>query len=128
MSDIGLFSNLGHDVATWAAVTFLLGGPAAIAAGRALARGWRGLSRALAHAALLAAAANFLCYALFDVSALPIYAVFAALRDGAILDVATRCSVWAATFVILFAVESVAWRVTRARQMREQYPFLEAVE
>ncbi len=126
MSDIGLFANLGHDVAIWLAVTLLLGGPAAIAAGRALARSWRPFGKAIVYIALLAAAADFLCYALFNVSALPIYRIVNQAAFGNIADAAIMCIGYVATFATLLPIAFIGWRATRARQMKEQYPFLQA--
>jgi hypothetical protein len=128
MSDIGLFEGFGHDLAIWLAVTALLGGAAAVASGRALARAWRPFGKAVAYCALLAGASNFLCYALFQVSALPAWRIAENLASGQIADAALMLSVFALTFASLLVFAFIGWRVTRSRQMREQYPFLDRLE
>jgi hypothetical protein len=124
MSDIGLFAGARNDVLVWLAVTIALGGPAAIATGRAIARGWRPLGRAVLFMIPLAAAADFLCHALFQVSALPIIRVARQIAAGNIIDAGFMLTGYLATFIILMIFATLGWRATRARQMRAQYPFL----
>ncbi len=124
MSDIGLFANLKSDILVWLAVTIALGGPAALATGRAIARGWRPLTRAIIFVVPLALATDFLCYALFQVSALPISRVARQLASGNIADATFMLIGCLATFVVQMVFTVAGWRMTRARQMRAQYPFL----
>ena len=126
MSDIGLFAGARNDVLVWLAVTIALGGPAAIATGRAIARGWRPLARAILSMIPLAAAADFLCYALFQVSVLPIFRLARQVAAGNFIDAAFMLVGCLATFVILTIFATIGWRLTRARQTRAQYPFLAA--
>ena len=124
MSDGGLFSASGQEIAIWLAVTLALGGPAAAASGRALALGWRAFGVAFIYAAMLAAATDFLCYALFQVSTLPIFAAAERIAAGEIFAAAALLAGFAATFAILLAFAYAGWRIARARRMSAQYPFL----
>ena len=92
-------------VLTFLGVTLAMAGPAAWAAGRSLAHAWLRPPHIVAAAIGLALAACFVDYALF---ATP----FSWARLG--LDAAV-------TLVIAFA----GYQVTRARQMRTQYPWLD---
>jgi branched-chain amino acid transport system ATP-binding protein len=83
----------------------LLFGAAAAATGQALARNWRGAWQLLPYALLLAAGERFLLYALFG---------------AALLSVTG----YAVAVVILFAVAGLTYRVTQARRMTAQYPWL----
>ncbi len=120
----GLFAAPTRDILIWLAVTLALGAPGAAAAGRALARGWRSFAVGIVYAAMLAAGADFLCYALFRVSALPIFRVAERVADGEAARAAPLLAAYVATFVILVAFAYSGWRMARARQMRAQYPFL----
>jgi hypothetical protein len=86
-------------------VTGVIGGGAAILAGRAIASSWRPYWYVVAYMLLLGAGVHFLHFALFagDILSLPSY-----LAD--------------AGFVV--AVASLSFRMTRARQMARQYPWL----
>jgi Domain of unknown function (DUF6867) len=86
-------------------VTGVIGGGAAAMAGRALAATWRPYWYVVAYMLLLGAGVHFLNFALFhgDILSLPSY-----LADAA--------------FVVLVA--SLSFRMTRARQMARQYPWL----
>jgi branched-chain amino acid transport system ATP-binding protein len=86
-------------------MTVVLFGGAAVMAGQALARNWRPAWQAVPYALLLAAADRFLLYALFD---------------GDLLS----WSGYVIAFFILVAFCLLAWRVTRARRMVAQYPWL----
>ncbi len=115
-----------RDALIWLAVVLALGAPAAVATGRALAHGWRPFRHAIVYVALLAAAADFLCYALFGVGALPVFDIGERLAAGAWGAMTRDLEGFAATFVILLVAAALGWRVTRARQMKRQYPFLSA--
>jgi hypothetical protein len=108
----------------WLGVTLLLGCPAAYASGRALARHWHSFLPGLAYAALLAAAVDFLAYALFDVSVIPAWDIAARVSEGDIAGTALSLCGWAATCAVLLAAGFAGWRITRTGQMRRQYPFL----
>lgn len=95
---------LGTAPGAYAALLALFGFAAALA-GQAAARQWRGGLHALGYAALLAAAARFLVYALLD---------------GRLL-IATG---FATDLALLAAVALVAHRVTRVRCLLAQYPWL----
>ncbi|MDO9381946.1 MAG: hypothetical protein Q7T86_03695 [Hyphomicrobiaceae bacterium] len=86
-------------------VTLVLGGAAAIAAGRAVANGWGDVRFVLLYAALLGLAVRFIQYALFQqpLLSLPAYAIDTA---------------------ILLALAFMGYRLQRARQMARQYPWL----
>lgn len=86
-------------------VTLAMGGAAAWATGRAIAQTWRPTWNVVAYALMLAAAVRFLQYALFKQ---PLLAASAYAIDAA----------------ILVAIGLVGHRVTRARQMAAQYPWL----
>jgi hypothetical protein len=78
---------------------------AAAAMGHALARNWRPCWHALPYALLLAAAERFFFYALFN---------------GDLLSPAG----YGVAAVILILAAAIAFRVTRARRMVAQYPWL----
>jgi hypothetical protein len=86
-------------------VTGLIGGGAAWIAGRAIARTWRPFWHVLVYMALLGAAVRFIHFALFEA------------------DLLAPLS-YAVDTAYLVAVGSVGWRVTRASQMVNQYPWL----
>ena len=110
-------------------VTFVLGGAAALAAGRAVARGWHTFARVPLYMLPLTGAVGFLHYALFGVSAIPAGAVADAIvqmfdSPGAgLVALARALSVAALIFVILCGFGYTAWRATRAGQMARQYGF-----
>ena len=112
------------DTLIWLAVTLILGGAAAFAAGRAVAQSWRGLPLAAFYAALLAGAACFLSYALFAVSAIPLQALAAALVEGEFLKLPGLLAVWFATFALLAAIAAFGWANTRRSMMAKQYSFV----
>lgn len=86
-------------------VTGVIGGGAALLAGRAIALTWRPYWYVIAYMLLLGAGVHFLHFALFsgDILSLPSY-----LAD--------------ALYVVLVA--SISFRMTRAGQMARQYPWL----
>jgi hypothetical protein len=98
-ADKGLFIFLG--------LSLVLGGAAAFSLGRALAQNWRPLWQAPAYCLLLAAAIRFLHYALFDQRLLSL--------QGYALD--------------FLAAAGFAWlgfKLTRARQMKQNYGWIDA--
>ena len=96
---------LGGPVPSVIAMTVVLFGAAAALTGQALARNWRPAWQLLLYALLLAAADRFLLFALFG---------------GRLLS----ASGYAIAAVVLFAIAAVAFRITRARRMVRQYPWL----
>ena len=96
---------LGGPASSFAGMTLVLFGAAAAMTGQALARNWRGPWQLAPYALLLAAGDRFLLYALF----------------GAELLSTTGYAVAA---VLLLAIAGLAFRVTQARRMTAQYPWL----
>jgi hypothetical protein len=86
-------------------VTVVLFGGAAFLMGQALAETWRPYRQLLVYSLLLGFGDRFVTYALFqgDLSSL----------SGYIVDT-----------LVLIAIASLAYRVTRARKMVSQYPWL----
>ena len=98
-------SLLGASPGAFLGLTLLLFGAAALATGRALARHWRPAWQTLPYAALLGAGDRFLLYALFD---------------GELLS-ASGYSIGA---LILLGLAFLAYRLTLARGMVRQYPWI----
>ncbi len=86
-------------------LTVVLFGAAASMTGQALARNWRPIWQIALYAALLAAADRFLLYALFGADL---------LSPGG----------YGAAAVILLAAAATSYRLTQARRMVAQYPWL----
>jgi hypothetical protein len=86
-------------------VTGVIGGGAALLAGRAIASTWRPYLYVIIYMLILGAGVRFLHYALFQ---------------GNILSLPS----YLADTVYVLAVSSIAYRMTRARQMARQYPWL----
>ena len=83
----------------------VLVGPASFAMGHAMAITWRPWRRIILYSALLSAALRFLDYA---------------LAHGELWSVAGFLLGW----VVQLAFSAFAYRLTRARQMARQYPWL----
>ncbi len=96
---------MNGDVAEFVFMTLILFGGAGFLMGQALAQTWRPWWHSLPYAVLLAAANRFLSYSLFDG------------RLGAI-------GLFLLDFAIVGGLALVAYRVTRARTMTRQYPWL----
>jgi hypothetical protein len=117
--------------ALWTTVllTVVLGGAAAAATGRAVARTWRPASRLIAYAALLAGALGFLDYALFENPVIPGGRVVDALARvstepvAALGDLGGALAGFGVTFVLMLAISMAAYRITRAGQIAQQYGF-----
>jgi hypothetical protein len=86
-------------------VTVIMGGLAAHATGSAIAATWRPRWQLVVYGLLIAAAVRFIHYALFDE---PFIAPRSYVVDLAVLIVAA----------------ALGFRLTRSRQMREQYDWL----
>ena len=112
------------DIAIWLALTLSLGGAGAVAAGRALALTWRPAGRLIPYTLLLAAGSSFLCWALFGVPVIPASRIIARAVAGDWLEAVLGLSGLMMSFALLLAVGVVGFGLTRAQQMRRQYPFL----
>jgi hypothetical protein len=109
-SEAGLFYGLYETVGPnglwiFVLVTLVMGGAAAVAAGRAVADGWSHPNMAALYAALLAAAVRFIQYAVFNqpLLSLPTYLI---------------------DFAFLLFIADLAFRHHRTTQMVRQYPWL----
>ena len=96
---------LGATPGVFIGTTVILFGFAAIMTGQALARTWRPMWHAIPYALLLAIGARFIKYALFG---------------GQLLSL----SGYVISAIILIALTLFAYRVTLARKMVTQYPWL----
>ena len=97
----------GETIVDIVLVTGVIGAGAAWLSGRAIAASWRGQSRVVLTALLLAAAARFFHFALFQ---------------GQLLSAAS----FACDALIFLVVSLIAWQTTRASLMVRQYPWLYA--
>lgn len=86
-------------------VTVILAGAAAYMTGRALAKVWVGMPHLIAYMVLLAAATRFIHFALFSGTLLSPYYYLVDL-------------------VVLLAIATFGFRVTRSKQAARQYGFL----
>ncbi len=96
---------LGASLPVFIGLTFVLFGGAAFMTGQALANGWSAPHKAVPYALLLSAGERFISYALFD---------------GTLLSL----SGFVIAFVILLAIELIAFQATKANKMVSQYPWL----
>lgn len=96
---------LGADVAAFFVMTIVLFGGAAAMTGQALGRNWRPAWQAVPYSLLLGVGNRFLLFALFDGDLLS--------PSGYVIAVA-----------IMLALCLLAYRLTRARSMVTQYPWL----
>jgi hypothetical protein len=97
----------GETVGAIVLVSLVLGGGAALLAGRAIAATWRPPGAVVAAVLLIAAGARFIHFALFN---------------GRLLSVTS----YAADTCLFLIVGLIAWRATRTAQMVRQYPWLYA--
>ena len=86
-------------------ITCLLSGWAAWMTGRAMAMTWRPYWMTLLYAVLLGAVVRFIHFALFDATLLSLH-------------------YYLVDFIVVAAIASVAYRMTRVRQMTTQYRWL----
>ncbi len=84
---------------------FVLIGPASFAAGRAIAATWRHWAKLIFYAALLSAGVRFMDYA---------------LAGGELWSIGGFVLGWA----VQFGFAALGYRLTKARQMVRQYPWL----
>ena len=106
------------------AFVLCLGSAGAFATGRALARTWRPIRRLIPYALLLAAASGFLSWALFGVPVIPASRLIARALAGDWGEVLLGLSGLGMSFLLLWSLGGAGFVLTRARQMRLQYPFL----
>ena len=98
-------SLLGTSLAVFVTVTVVIIGFAAYMTGQALAGTWRPLWQLFVYCALLAFGSRFLIFSLFDGQLLS--------GTGYVIDA-----------LVLMLIASFAFRLTRARRMVTQYPWL----
>ncbi len=96
---------LGTSLAVFVFVTVVLAGGASYMAGQALASHWRPVWQVFVYGALLGFADRFITFALFGGQL--------GLLSGYIIDT-----------VVIVAIGLLSYRLTRARQMVAQYPWL----
>ncbi len=99
-----LYPSSGNGLAVFLFVTVVLGGAAARATGRATALTWRPLWQLFGGIALLTLVVRFLHYALF-------HEPFLTAGNVAV------------DFTVLITFALVGYRMARARQMANQYPW-----
>jgi hypothetical protein len=110
-------------------LTLVMGGAAALATGRALARTWRSQAQLPFPMLLLAAAVCFLHYALFFEPTIPIgrfaggFRMLADRPGAAVSEMAASLHYLAVTFVLMTGFGLAGFRLTRARQMETRYPW-----
>ena len=103
--DIFVFEWFGGTLFNVVLLNFVLVGPASFAAGHAVAITWRHWGQMVFYTALLSAMLRFLDYA---------------LAGGELWSVAGFLLGWA----VQMSIGAFAYRLTRARQMVRQYPWL----
>ena len=96
---------LGTSIPVFIGMSVILAGGAAWMMGQALAQNWRPVWQLFLYALLLACADRFLIFALFEGKLLTL--------SGYLCDVA-----------VLIAIAWTAFRITEARKMVTQYPWL----
>jgi len=96
---------LGTSVPVFVGVTCIIIGFAAYMTGQAMANTWRPVWHLFVYSALLGLASRFLIFSLFDGELLSV--------TGYVIDT-----------TVLIAIAWFAFRLTRARKMINQYPWL----
>ena len=96
---------LGGSVGAWIGLVLILMGPAAFLTGQAIAGSWRPVWQIVPYGILLAGAARFLLFALFDGELLAI--------PGFLIDCAA-----------MMGIALFAWRITHVHKLASQYPWL----
>ena len=103
--DMVMFDWVGDTLAMVLLFNLVLVGPASFASGQGVASTWRPWRQLVVYAALLSAGLRFFDYA---------------LAEGELWSVGGFLLGW----VVQLAIASLAYRMTRARQMVRQYPWL----
>ena len=96
---------LGNDLGVFIGLTVVLFGAAACMSGQALAQTWRPVWQTVPYTLLLTVGSRFLSFALFD---------------GELLSISGYFIDW----MVLLLLCLLAYRVTQARRMVAQYPWL----
>ena len=96
---------LGTSLSVFVLMTVILMGGAGFMTGQALAAAWRPVWQLFLYSLLLGGADRFLSFALFQAELLSL--------SGYLLDTA-----------VIAAIAGIAFRLTRARRMVSQYPWL----
>jgi hypothetical protein len=96
---------LGNDLGVFIGLTVILFGGAACLSGQALAQTWRPIWQTVPYTLMLTIGSRFLSFALFD---------------GELLSITAYLIDW----VVLLLLALLAFRVTQARRMVSQYPWL----
>ena len=118
-----------YGILIFLALTIVMGGAAALSAGRALAATWRPVWLAGLYAAPISMAIAFLHYALFQEAVIPLYALASALASlarepgASLLQIGAGLRGFAALFIIHACFALLGYRLTRVRQMNSQYRF-----
>ena len=102
---MSLFETLGTSWGVFLGITLIFMGGCAILAGQALATTWRPLWQVLPYGLLMGLGDRFLVYALFG---------------GELLNPLG----YGVDAILLIAVLTLSYRLTRVRQMVNQYPWL----
>jgi len=110
---------LGTTIPVFIGVVIVLGGGTAFMMGQAIAQAWHPWWQNIAYSLMLAIAVQFLTYALFDGAF-----IVAAVVSSQAPPFGTAMAGYLATSLVLTAVSSFAFRITRARKMVSQYPWL----
>ena len=124
MGELHLARSIDADLATWLALTLILGGAGAFATGRALATTWQSAWRLVPYMGALAGVDGFLCWALFDVPVISLARLAGEAAAGDIPGFLSALEAFGLTFALLWAIGGASFVITRRQQMRRQYPFL----
>jgi hypothetical protein len=110
---------LGTTLPVFIGVTVILGGGTAFMMGQAIALAWHPWWHNILYGALLAVASQFLSYALFDGAF-----VVASLVSSQAPPLGTAIAGYLSNVIVNVAIALFAFRVTLARKMASQYPWL----
>jgi hypothetical protein len=116
---MGIEWLLGTTVPVFIGASVILAGGTAFMMGQAIAQAWHPWWHNILYGALLALASQFLTYALFDGSF-----IVASLVSSEAPPFDTGLSGYVMNVIVLVLVSLFAFRVTRARLMVKQYPWL----
>lgn len=110
---------LGSSPAVFVGVTVILAGIAAFLMGNAIAETWRPWWHNVVYGALLAFAAQFMTFSLFD-GAFVIESLVSS--EGEPIGVALVSYI--ANAIVLIGISLIAYRLTMSQKMVRQYPWL----
>jgi len=103
--DMLMFAWVGDTLGAVLLFNLVLVGPASFAAGQGVASTWRSRRQVVLYSAMLSMGLRFFDYA---------------LADGELWSIGGFVLGW----LVQFGIAGLAWRMTRARQMVRQYPWL----